>query len=268
MKLITTLTTLTALIALVCTITPAYANQQYLFDEAGHFSADSAVVIEESLFNASEAAGFYITVLVTEILFPSAEDSGRYAEHFYNENIGQDTSGVILLINSHGITGQMHDYIYARNNAADVITASRIERIFDNMWDSMLNENYSQAIHNYADTAVRYAEQGAIVEQSPPSNTTSEQSPPSDTMTMLFIFFVVDTIIVLGFIFGVKSAYKMSPAKCAQNYLDRDSIRYYQKSDTYIRTYVTKVKIESSSSSGGGRSGGGGGRSLGGGRSR
>ena len=64
---------------------------------------------------------------------------------------------------------------------------------------------------------------------------------------MIFIMLIVTVIIVLSFIFGVRKAYKIRKAKCAHDYLDKNSINYRQKSDTYIRTRVTKVKLQSNS---------------------
>ncbi|MCL2036389.1 MAG: hypothetical protein FWG83_03265 [Oscillospiraceae bacterium] len=73
-------------------------------------------------------------------------------------------------------------------------------------------------------------------------------------MTTMIIIMVLATIgIILGFVFGVKRSYKIRPVKFAHDYLDRDSIKYRQKSDTYIRTYVTKVKIQTNSGNSGGK---------------
>jgi len=61
----------------------------------------------------------------------------------------------------------------------------------------------------------------------------------------IIIGFIMSVIIVLAFVFGVKKSYKISKAKCAHDYLDQKTIKYRQKSDTYIKTYTSKVKISS-----------------------
>jgi hypothetical protein len=72
--------------------------------------------------------------------------------------------------------------------------------------------------------------------------------------TMIIIMVIVTIIVVAGFIFGVIRAYKIRPAKCAHDYLDKGSVKYRQKSDTYIRTYVTKVRIQNNNNNSSGRS--------------
>ncbi|MCL1789475.1 MAG: TPM domain-containing protein [Oscillospiraceae bacterium] len=233
--------------AVFCLIIPVSA--ELFLDTEVEVNADR---LESFLQTTEKETGFKIAVLLTDIRFPSALDAETYAELFYNQNIGAGTSGVILLLNTHGITGQMHDAIIAKGYASQVITDSRIQRIFDNMYRYLTDEHdndilkYEQAIlDGFIPSVIHYAEKGAS----------------RNTGTILLVILVADIIIVLGFVFGVKRAYKMNPAKCAANYLNRESIYYRQKSDTYIRTYVTQVKIESSSGSGGSR--GGGGRSSG-----
>ena len=71
-------------------------------------------------------------------------------------------------------------------------------------------------------------------------------------LEFLFVGLIINVIIVLCFVFGVKQSYKISKAKCAHDYLEQNSISYRQKSDTYIRTYVTKVRIQSNNSNRGG----------------
>ena len=62
-------------------------------------------------------------------------------------------------------------------------------------------------------------------------------------MGILFVIAVIDIIIILSVVFGVKSAYKMKRNKCAAAYLDRNSIQIHQKSDTFIRKNVTRVRL-------------------------
>lgn len=61
----------------------------------------------------------------------------------------------------------------------------------------------------------------------------------------ILISIVVTVIVFVSFIFGVKKSYKISKASCAHDYLDQQTIKYRQKSDTYIKTYTSKVKISS-----------------------
>ena len=62
-------------------------------------------------------------------------------------------------------------------------------------------------------------------------------------IVMIFICIIVSVVIIIGFIGGVKKTYKISKVSCAHNYLDEKTIRYHQKSDTFIRTYTNRVRI-------------------------
>ena len=66
-----------------------------------------------------------------------------------------------------------------------------------------------------------------------------------DLTTMLIIMLIVDILVIVSVIFAVRAAYKIRPVRCAANYLDRESVKYRQQSDTYIRTYVTKIRVKS-----------------------
>jgi hypothetical protein len=72
----------------------------------------------------------------------------------------------------------------------------------------------------------------------------------SEFFEAFFIGFIVNVIIVLAFVFGVKKAYRIKPAKCAFDYLVQASVTYYQRSDTFIRKYTTKVRINRDNSGG------------------
>jgi hypothetical protein len=69
----------------------------------------------------------------------------------------------------------------------------------------------------------------------------------------IIICIIVTIIIILSFIFGVKSTYRIKKAKGAADYLDRNSVVYQQRSDTFIRRYVTTVRIRTNTNSGGRR---------------
>jgi uncharacterized protein YxeA len=62
---------------------------------------------------------------------------------------------------------------------------------------------------------------------------------------MIIVMVIVTLLVTIGVIAGVFLSYKIRPAKCANNYLVKDSVKYRQKSDTYIRTRTSKVRIKS-----------------------
>jgi len=60
---------------------------------------------------------------------------------------------------------------------------------------------------------------------------------------MEFIMIIAAIIALIGIPVGVVMKYKIRPSKCASEYLDKKSVNYRQKSDTYIRTTTSKVKL-------------------------
>ncbi|MCL1880908.1 MAG: TPM domain-containing protein [Oscillospiraceae bacterium] len=217
-----------------------------LFDQDSYFSDSRFEASNSRLLEAENQVGFRVTVLMADYAGAITERLARqFTENFYHQNIGVGVDGIMLFINTtfRDSINIRYDYIYISGNAQDYFNSRRFESLFDTIWNNLLNEDYSSAISGFSRQVTAYVESGK------PFST--------NALIGVIIIIVVNAIIIFGIIFGVKNSYKLKPAECASNYLDQYSIKYRQQSDTFIRSFITKVRISSNSNSGGGFSGGG-----------
>ena len=219
----------------------------HFFDLDGAFTEESARHFDDYLHSASEDLGFHIAVVMTNQSFGSMNGAQRFTNNFYDRHIGSTTKGALLMINTYDVKGQIYDYIATHN----LISDRQIDSILDSMGRDLDDQNFSGAIQTFVNRIARYANSGQI------------HGKFYLDSTAITVMLIINVIIVGAIVLHVMSTYKLKPASCATTYLDQNSVRYTQKSDTYIRTTVTKVRNSSSSSGGGGgggRSGGGRGR--------
>jgi len=248
---------------------------KYLYDDAGYFDTTDKVLIEMRLKNISRELGFPVMVLVTDDVGPDKSDYGvmDYADVYQEGIIGIDKDGIMYMINLDPLSKTTgYDRITTSGDCIRRFTDNEIEYIFDAMWDNMLAERFSDGITDYIAAVKKYS--GYNYDSgSGYSGGDSYYGGRRGSGNIIFALLVINVVIIIGFITGVKKTYKIARAKGAANYLKQSSVNYYQKSDTYIRTFVTKTYIQRSSG-GGGHHGGsshrssGGGHHGGGGRSR
>ncbi|MDR0197648.1 MAG: TPM domain-containing protein [Oscillospiraceae bacterium] len=281
-------------IIVLCALTGAVCAEsadtgRRLFDEAGYFKDtkveyngtiyDGAEFLNDLLLEAEKEAGFYVAVLISDDIGENKSDRAvvDYADVYYEEQFGKNTDGILLFINM----DNKYDWISTSGYCIQVFSDERIDWVFNVMGNSLDEEQFERTVELFAREVCYYASQG--VPDGWYSQDRDNWSDPDDvrrqneTIGIITFLLIADVIIAFIVVKGVKAGYKISPARDAADYLNRSSVKYHQKSDTFIRTYVTSHRIESSSGGGrsGGRSGGssthrssGGGSHGGGGRRR
>lgn len=87
----------------------------------------------------------------------------------------------------------------------------------------------------------------------------SKDMPPTARALVLIGSLVIGLIVLLICYFAIKKAYKFKNSANPSIYVSHGETRFTEKSDIFIRSYVSKHRIQSSSGGGGGggRSGGG-----------
>jgi len=240
----------------------AYVDTRCLFDDADCLSETTRNSYNTKLKELSEELGFPVMVLITDDIGSNKSDYGAmdYADVYQEGIIGKNQNGIMLMIS---LDPRNNIYWITTSGACiNRFTDYEIDKILDsleNAYGGSLSYDPNRlgvGISSFTASVERYYEKGE-------SFSGSVVVRDITGGTVLF-FLVVNVIIIISYVVGVKRSYKISPARGAANYLEHASVRYYQKSDTYIRTYVTKVRIQSSS--GGGHGGGSSHRSSGGGR--
>lgn len=186
-----------------------------------------------------------------------------YADDFYDYNgfgVGSNYDGVIFVLDfTFWQNGDI--WISTTGKAIDIYTDYRIDRILDSVV-AKKNYGYYEMFDTFIEQSNYYAKEGIPVYDSTLEDRNSAWS------YIITFSLVIPSIVILILVLRNKMVKKSTTANV---YLLKDSVIINKRSDKFITTHTTSVRInDSSSSSGGssthtsssGRSHGGGGRRL------
>ena len=218
---------------------------------------------------------YNMDMAVVTVKYHDYSSTMEYADIFYDKNefgIGPTEDGLVCVIDFS--TGHDDFWISTKGNAIIMYDDERIEKILDAMDDIYYKNktDYKNMFKAFVDKSSYYANLG-IPKSNKHVKIDSNGKPyveypfPWKTITILSI--IVSSIVVLVLIKRNKMVHKSTNA---DQYIDKNSISITNKSDQFLTTATSRIRI-ASSSSGGGRAGGssfhssGGGFHGGGGRS-
>ena len=169
-------------------------------------------------------------------------DTMNYADDFYDYNgfgIGNNHDGLIFVIDF--TFGYTDIWMSTTGKAIQMYTDSRIDSILDSV-AAQKNNGYYKMFNTFVKRSNEFANMGI------PSYGTKEKGQ----INWLYIFIlssVIPSIIILILI-GKNKMVKV--ATHATQYLVKNSVVINKRSDRFITTHTTSVRINDSSSSGGG----------------
>lgn len=246
----------------------------------GLFSDIMQQELNESIVRYSEELQMNILVWIGGS-YRSDHDTEIFADDTYDEIYGEDTDGVFYYLDLSG-KRPAYDYISTSGKAV-LMYESKINSMFsylDNylpasgqtiypediysavmaflsLLKSHYNNNASSSLTYYHDTSsgkyFYYKGNDLIITKS---------KPPALWFRSVFIGILIGAIVGLLVYFLTALRYRFKSSANPTVYMKNEASRFHERSDTLLRSYVTKHRIESSS---GGRSGGGGGHSHSGG---
>ncbi len=260
-----------------------------IFDEANHLNSDEYAECLDLLQDAANQTGMNVGLVL------GAQERSEYtiqslADSSYDSMFGKNTNGLLYYMDLSGAYSP-YDYISTSGLGQFYYTNSekvdRINAIFDDVFPYLTpagSEDVPAAVEMLAEDIVyyyeagipdryyvyddvydkyMYVEDGEIIYSPTLPLSRVDMSAVIGKLVMLGFFgFVVGGIVALIVFFCVKHHYKFKVSLSPTAYINRKNLVIHRQHDNFIRTYTTRVKIESSS--GGGRGGGGGGRSSGG----
>ena len=267
-KLLSVLLVFLLLASLCMCATATGSDTPLIVDNVGVLTSEQVDGLTQT---ASDLRDLYemdvVIVVVTDLDGKSAQD---YADDYYDYNgygVGDDYSGMLLLI----ATESRDWWISTCGEAIYVLTDYGIESIFSDFAGYLSVNDYYHAFETYLDCLPEYFD--AYYSGNPIDGYSGNYSGPGsytpgdaddtvyyedDSFGIFEILFslvagcVVDGIAVL--IMSAQMNTKL-PQNSARNYLNQSSYQLHGHSDMFLYSNVTKVRRESSSSSG---SGGGG----------
>ncbi len=220
-----------------------------VFDAEGLITPAEKAEIEAELQKSYDKYNVNAYVIITTNIGMSDDYEG-YLERKWTSL--PDRNSVILLI---GFKSDDHVYIirsYGEENAEKKLSTNRLQKIQDDMEADMKQYNFAEASLIYAKDVYKYLGKYDAVYD--------------DNLFLkwwfdLLIIFVICTIIFMFSAMGAGQSDDVTPV----TYLNRNKSRVVNGFDRYIRTSVSRVKINTDSGSrGGGGFSRGGGHSSGG----
>lgn len=254
-----------------------------IIDDYGFYDDDKLDELDELIQDTAEEIEMNVIVYLSGSsgYYRTDGDIDDYAAKRYDDICGKDTDGVFLYLD---ICGKSPAYdllscsgkagiIYGRDVVSIVETANSNlppsgHSISENQLDSAI-ETFCYTIQsryeNYKPNSLRWEHDkytGKYFYYKNGEFYVTKKAPPVLRLIILGVASVIGAAIAIICYYAIRSKYKFKTSANPGIYVAHGETHFTDSSDTFIRSYVTKRKIESSSSSGGG---GGGGRSGGGG---
>lgn len=216
-----------------------------------------------------------ICVMLGDHYFYSDEEVKSFCDSTYDNEYGEDTDGIFYYIDLSGSSSPI-DHISTSGKAV-LLYQKELEGIFKSI-DYYLPsgggiaepddiegavKEFFRLIDKYGNkkpgifSSYHDKENGRYYYYRGGEFIVSKKRPPSSNFIVLIVSAAVGAL--TGFIsyFSIKSKYKFKSGTNSSVYVSREESKLTENSDSFIRSYVTKRKIETSSSGSIGGSGGG-----------
>lgn len=251
-----------AVISAAAAVLPVSAAESIIDDKAGLYTQSDLAELEAKQQAVSDLTGWNIAVVTTNTGFGTdGARAMKYAENYYDDKFGSDSSSVVYLIDL--------DYRHFSMDG-DVLNYFNTKRL-DKMITECEKEYFDYDDVGNLETFYYYLEyyyNSGTVEYDSNIGAKGSGFVPKDgikveyNVTMLFAGMVTGGIAAAIGIAIVLSRYKFHHAPMANCYLNSNTINIYRRQDRFVREYTTRTRINSDSGGSGG--GGGGGHSHGG----
>lgn len=251
----------------------AEAVSKGIDDRAGIYTAEELAELEKRQQEVADLTGWNIAVITTDTGFGlDGIAACDYAEKYYDETFGADSSSVVYLIDLD------YRWIAIDGGLLDYFDSSR----FNDMMDTC--ENYYMNYEDVKNLEAFYyhlekAYKNGTVERDPEIGALGDDfeeaieyydDPQRSISGEMILASVITGLIISGIIIAVTAArYKTHYAHPVNGYIEPGSVDMYIKDDYFLKKTVSQYTSSSSGGSSGRRSSGGsrrsGGRSHGGG---
>lgn len=227
-----------------------------VYDYAGLLTDEETSELSDEAVQLGESYG--IDVVVVTIDDDEDMSSMEYADDFYDYN-GFSANGILMLINM----DYREVWFSTCGSCIQIFHDQRIESLVQSSLSKLADGDYSAAVRTFFQRAEGFLTQGAepdspIYEVEDPEELdytpeTALQKTAKRIPLYLLIAAAVSGISIAVMVSSNKSA---RTAREASRYLESNSVQVTLRNDQFLRSTVTKVRIDHDSSSGGGRSGG------------
>ena len=244
-----------AVFAGVCALSiPASAYSAGIDDRAGLYTQSEREELEARQEQVAELTGWNIAVVTTDIgMGEVGVRAMKYAQDYYDETFGSDSSSVVYLIDLD------YRFISMDGDVLNYFNTSRFDTMFKECQSRYMDYDDVGNLETFYNYLVYYHDEGTV----PYDSNMGAKGPgykPSDSVNSfnfgvgLMVGFIPAALAIIIIV----SRYKYHHAAPPNCYLNGNSINMYRRQDRFVREYTTRTRIESSSGSSGGGGGGGG----------
>jgi len=256
-----------------------------VYDTSGILEDNELEKINESVKKTAEEIDMYVAVFISGVDMSDSQTE-TFSEDCYEDMFGENTDGVFFYMDmSDG--KPLYDYISTSGMGALIYTDYKNDGE-DNVIDKMLKQIYNYlpssdsgkkatsdeiklAVEEFCSQLKKYADKGAkafyynydpidkkYIYESGGKAVVSSHKPYFVMIKYFPIGAASGIVISIIIFFIIKNNYKFKKSCNSSVYVAKDETNFTVREDRFIRQYVTKRKIESSSSSGGSHHSGGG----------
>jgi len=256
-------------------------SKSCLVDDREIFDSATEKELNSMIRSYSDKLGMNIVVFVSGTRV-SDDDTPDFTANTYDSMMGEEfTDGVLLYLDFSG-KSPAYDYLSCSGKAC-VIYGEKPSDITDKLGSylpasghSYTADDIAPAIKEFCQILDDYdskyktrkffytkdSENGIYFFDTGKDFYATKEPAPGMRRTVLIISFTIGAIIGYIIYFVTRRKYRFKNKTNPSIYVSHEMSNFTEKSDTFIRTYVSKTKIETSSG-GGSRGGGGGGHSGG-----
>ncbi len=235
--------------------TPSSNDNQYIFDNAGLFTDDERLALEERFAAISADINMQITALTL-----NGEADGDYVDYgksFFTEHqlgFGKNQDGAMLIID---MAERKYDII-THGKMIVYMTDKRIDSLLDDLLDAMSAGDYLSALDTFGSGILANYQKGVPKGQYEYDEDTGKIIRYK-SLTALEIGLAGILAIAAGAaaFFTVSRRYNMQGKVYTYHFQENSSLTLSESTDIKTNEFVTTRRIPKKTSSGGGGSGGG-----------
>jgi len=246
--------------------TCGFTEGQKVYDKAGLLTAKQITTLEAKAISIAKEKSVDIIILTTDNA--DGKTSEAYADDFYDNNAfgyeREHGTGILLLIDM----DNRNAWISTSGEAITYFTDERIELALDSIFEYLPNAQYYESCNVFLDKVTEYM--GNLASDSNvyydaegkyhSDGTYDTQGNYKEYTAMdrfkqnIWIYILISVAVgaIGAGIMAINSGGRITVS--SGTYIDKSSIKVNRTQDQFIRTTVTKRKIETQSSGGGGSS--------------
>lgn len=220
--------------------------ESYVYDYAGLLSSDEILALEMQITDMREKTDWDIFAVTT--YDAEGKSAEAYADDFYDERTAEDSDGILALVDM----DNREIYISTCGDAIRYLTDERMERVLDEGFYYVSDEEYASCLSAMLSTAEYFYDAGIQQDQ---YNYDVETGAVSEYRTLTWMEVVPVLFLAVGvgvaiYVIVVKS-YSMKGGRYDYPYMKYGKIDIISQEDRFIRQYVTHQRIQTNSGSGG-----------------